>query len=681
MPSASNTGSNLLPASPVKNLLINFILLIIYFAVGKFSLEFAYLNQSASSFWVPTGIAIVSLITFGLNVWPAIFLGAFFVNYTTTWTIFSSLGIALGNTLEGVIAFLLIKKFFDIKNFFDSPVKIQKYLSIVLVSTFICALIGTASLSLDGLSKDNFDVFITWWVGDLGGALVFASVFFLWLKDYRINWTPKQIFEAAAVLILLISTTIIIFNFPSIIKLPLIIERYPFPLLTFPLILYVSFRFGTRETATFILIFFLVASIGIINGSDRMAIDDEHLSLRNLQIFTIIVFILKMSVSAAVTQRSNLEKSLRNKISQVSAVSELGLAPLSGKSSKEVMQLSLRLLHNRLDINFSKILKLLPGGKELLLLEGLGWENGLVGVAKVSTDIDSQAGYTLLSKEPVIVEDLNKETRFNGPALLNNHNVVSGMSCIIYGKDKPFGVIGVHTKTKTFFSKNDVDFLQSVANIIALTIERTTYEEEIFSSLEEKEILIKEIHHRVKNNLQIVSSLLNLQSTRLSPDNYKELYIKSRNQVKSIAVVHEMLYRSKNLSQVDFNSYVNELSKFILDSYNVENIQIIIDSHKINLEPDMAINLGLIINETISNSIKYAFDGSAGKIYISLITQNNGFYHLTIKDNGKGLPVKFDINNISTLGMQLIKNLVSQINGNMEIQNGSGTSYSIQFAV
>ena len=663
-------------------LLVILFLIIIYFISGKVSLNFAFLNQSVSPIWIPTGISIAAFIIWGFKIWPAIFIGAFLVNITTTGTVFSSLGMAIGNTLEGVTGLYLINKFIRDKKIFERPLNIFKYIFLVgLVATFLSAIIGVTSLYLENLIDPwNFSmVLTTWWLGDLGGVLIVAPVLLLWISDYKINKRPRKIFEAVLIFLLLISTSLIIFDNIVNFNLPFIINQYPFTFITIPILLLIAFRFSMRETASAIFIFTALALMGSLNGSFRLSYDNPNLSLLNLQIFVSLLFFTIMPVSAAITKQRKLEEALHINIERHSAISGLGISSLSGNPIAEIMRSSINLLMKFLNIDYCKILKLLPDGKEFLLIEGTGWKDGLVGNTKVGADLNSQAGYTLLAKEPVIVSDLTKEKRFNEPQLLQDHNVISGMSCIIYGKEKPYGVLGVHTKTKVNFSREDINFMQSVANIIALTVERNEFEEEIISSLNEKQILLKEVHHRVKNNLQIISSLLSLQSGHLSENNFRDFFIKSQNRIKSIAIVHEMLYRSENLSKINFRNYIDELSKYISESYNAENIKINVNSDELYFDTDVTINLGLIINEIIANSVKHAFsDYKSGTISIQLKNENNNYF-LNIKDDGKGLPHKFDLTTTKTLGMHLISSLVTQIDGQMEIKNNIGTEYLISF--
>jgi PAS domain S-box-containing protein len=183
-----------------------------------------------------------------------------------------------------------------------------------------------------------------------------------------------------------------------------------------------------------------------------------------------------------ITERKQAEKRLIERVRQQAVVAELGERGLAGSEISSLMDHVVAGLAKVLDVEYCKVLELLPEGDALLLRSGVGWRDGLVGSATVSADADSQAGFTLVSHEPVIVEELSTETRFSGPALLTDHGVISGMSVIIHGADKPFGVLGIHTKARRSFSADDVNFLQSVANILADAITRIGAEEALRES-------------------------------------------------------------------------------------------------------------------------------------------------------------------------------------------------------
>jgi PAS domain S-box-containing protein len=182
--------------------------------------------------------------------------------------------------------------------------------------------------------------------------------------------------------------------------------------------------------------------------------------------------------SVDVTERKRAEQELAGRLRQQAIVAELGQYALATPDLQVIMEKAVNLLADSLDVEYTKVLELLPDGKALRLRAGVGWKEGVVGTATVGADANSQAGYTLLSAGPVIVEDLRREARFTGPPLLRDHGVVSGMSVIIGGGEQPWGVLGAHTSRRRDFTKYDIQFLQAVANIIAHGIQRERAEEE-----------------------------------------------------------------------------------------------------------------------------------------------------------------------------------------------------------
>jgi len=211
-----------------------------------------------------------------------------------------------------------------------------------------------------------------------------------------------------------------------------------------------------------------------------------------------------------------------------------------------------------------------------------------------------------------------------------------------------------------------------------------TSKDEIEKRIDEKEMLLREVHHRVKNNLQTVSSLLNLQAKNSSNDAIKNLVSSSQNRVNSMAIIHEMLYVRDNLSQIEFRSYVQELTEYLIKSAEGKsrNVIINIDIPDIRLGIDTAIPLGLLINEAVTNSLKYGFvEKHKGQIDIKLSKQDNGnTYILGISDNGIGFDKELDFRTTKSLGLKLIHNLARQLKGSVKRElSTQGTNYSIAF--
>ncbi|MCP4400351.1 MAG: PAS domain S-box protein [bacterium] len=211
---------------------------------------------------------------------------------------------------------------------------------------------------------------------------------------------------------------------------------------------------------------------------------------------------------------------------------------------------------------------------------------------------------------------------------------------------------------------------------------RKQAEQQIRSSLQEKEVLLKEIHHRVKNNMQVISSLLNLQANLVQDKRFQFMFQESQYRIKSMALIHEKLYQSKNLTHIDFNDYVKTLAHNLYISYrtSVGNILFTIDVEPVSFDIDTAIPCGLIMNELVSNSLKYAFPGGSGTITIDMKEKSDGVYTLTIGDDGIGMPEDLDIAASDTLGLQLVKGLVEeQLEGTLELRNTQGTIWKITF--
>jgi two-component sensor histidine kinase len=199
---------------------------------------------------------------------------------------------------------------------------------------------------------------------------------------------------------------------------------------------------------------------------------------------------------------------------------------------------------------------------------------------------------------------------------------------------------------------------------------------------EEKEIMLREIHHRVKNNLQIILSILNIQARKMKDDSMIGFIRESESRIQTMAIIHEKLYQSDNLAKIVFQEYIRELIEFIYTIYNVdkEKINYIISETDVRLDINTAVPLGLIINELICNSLKHAFrEKESGTVFIQLTAIGPKEYELIIRDTGKGFPENFDIKKTSSLGLKLIQTLVRQLEGNLVLGNGTGTMVRIHF--
>jgi PAS domain S-box-containing protein len=219
---------------------------------------------------------------------------------------------------------------------------------------------------------------------------------------------------------------------------------------------------------------------------------------------------------------------------------------------------------------------------------------------------------------------------------------------------------------------------KSVASLMDVT-ENRKMTTELSASLAEKEVLLREIHHRVKNNLQIIISLLNLQSRYLKDKKVLAAIQESQNRVRAMALVHEKIYQSEHISEIDITEYISYLARYLFDFYGTDKrtIKLVLEGECINVGINTAVPLGLIINELISNSLKHAFPGGcAGKILIATEKNDDGIV-IRVSDNGVGIPEHVDTCNTGSLGLMLIQSLSEQLGAEIRLDRKCGTSYTI----
>ena len=225
-----------------------------------------------------------------------------------------------------------------------------------------------------------------------------------------------------------------------------------------------------------------------------------------------------------------------------------------------------------------------------------------------------------------------------------------------------------------------------LTNIVVIDTDislRKKMEEQIRASLEERGVLLREIHHRVKNNLQIIISLFNLQTHYVQDPNASKALREGQNRIKSMALIHERFYQSDGLSKIDFDDYISRLTENLLQTSGINsgNVALKIITEKISLDIDTAVPCGLIINEVVSNSIKHAFnDGRKGEIVIQFSKISDTNYRLMIADNGVGLPAGFTLEKSDSLGISLIQALTEQIDGKLSMESSNGVKYIIDFS-
>lgn len=303
-----NHMTPVIPSASVKRALALFGLAAIYFAAGRLGMRLAFLNTSATPVWPSAGIALAGFLILGTRIWPAILVGAFLVNFTVAGALVPSAGIAISNTLEGLVGAFLINRYANGRECFGRPADIIRFAAITAaISNTISASCGVTILSLTGLARwsDYSSIWLTWWLGDAAGALVVTPVLVLWSKPSRSLWRRHQLLEATVLLVSLLVMSQLVFGglFPD--------KNYPLDFLCLPFLLWAALRFEPREAAAAVLLLAGVAIWGSLWGYGPFVRPSQNESLLLLQSFMGVASVMTLSIAAVVSARRRATDQLR----------------------------------------------------------------------------------------------------------------------------------------------------------------------------------------------------------------------------------------------------------------------------------------------------------------------------------------------------------------------------------
>jgi two-component sensor histidine kinase len=354
-------------------------------------------------------------------------------------------------------------------------------------------------------------------------------------------------------------------------------------------------------------------------------------------------------------------RALRQRIRQQELLAELGVLALQRTSFSDMLNNTARMTAEGLGAEYCKVLEYIPAENRFLVSAGVGWEDGIVGSASVGADLASPAGYALRTGKPVISNHLQNEQRFRTPELLSEHGIHRAMNVILQGDGAPFGVLEVDSKSEGEFSERDIAFLQGAANILGMAIEQQQYQRKLKAALDRHQILLKEVNHRVKNSLQVVSSMLVLQARSVDDPDLSERLNQASTRVNAVGRAYERLAYNADYENIDLVEYLRQIIGDLEPT--VAPCKIELDAPKeIQFAADRAILVGLIINELVSNAGKYAYpDCPGGSIWVRLAQPDNNSVLVSVHDEGVGLPLGFDSTASKGLGTRLVNALTQQL--------------------
>jgi two-component sensor histidine kinase len=371
-------------------------------------------------------------------------------------------------------------------------------------------------------------------------------------------------------------------------------------------------------------------------------------------------------------------RALRLRIRQQELLAELGVLALQGTNFIGMLNHTARMTAEGLGAEYCKVMEYIPAENRLLVRAGVGWDEGVVGSASVGADLASPAGYALRTGKPVISNHLENEQRFRTPELLVEHGIRRAMNVILQGDGSPFGVLEVDSRSDGEFGEHDVAFLQGAANILGMAIEQQQYQRKLKAALDRHQILLKEINHRVKNSLQLVSGLLYLQANAVGDPDLSERLNEASTRIAAVGRAYERLAYNTDDENIDLVAYLREV---------IEDLETAVAPNKIHLEApeviqfaaDRAILIALIVNELVLNAGKYAYpDRPDGSIWVQLVRMEQGSVLVSVRDEGVGLPASFDPTTSKRLGARLVNALAEQLGAELTRPSSiNGTNFTL----
>ena len=368
----------------------------------------------------------------------------------------------------------------------------------------------------------------------------------------------------------------------------------------------------------------------------------------------------------------------RHLLQQRADLAEFGLRATEATGLEDLLSEAAQMVGSSLDVGFVKVLQYLPEEKRFLVRAGCGWDAGVVGRAKVGTEIESPAGYALQTGKPVISNDLEAEERFIVPPLLREYKVKSAVNVIIRNGAHIFGVLEADSREPREFTDDDVKFLQGYATILSFAIEQARLMEQNAELARQQEVLLRDLHHRVANNNQQLLSLIRLQLGDVCNVEARENLEKVAHRVLALSRINEQLRPGRSAHVVDLGQHLMAVISCLFDFRRgaAANVRLETAMAQVEVGTEDAQAVGLIVNEFLTNSFKYAF-GEDGGVFRATLEARDGTALITLSDDGAGLPDELK----EGLGFRLIRALAQQVEGEASWSSEDGTKLEIRIPI
>ncbi|WP_232631747.1 sensor histidine kinase [Methylobacterium sp. Leaf118] len=372
-------------------------------------------------------------------------------------------------------------------------------------------------------------------------------------------------------------------------------------------------------------------------------------------------------------------EALELRLRQQVLLSEFGVEALRASALMPLLQRATEMCAEGMQAQFCKALEYQPSQDLLLVCAGVGWGPDCVGRATIGADLASPAGFALKTGRPVISNHLENETRFRTPTLMAEHGVRRAINVLISNRDGHYGVLEVDDTREGVFGEADIAFMQGFANLLGSAIERLRSEAQLRIALERQDLLTREMSHRIKNSLAVVAGLLALQVRGTDNADVRNALADARARVEAVAQVHDQLWRLPDITRIDVADFLGALCGKLAESAGAHALRCRAEARE--MPADLAIPLGLFVNELVTNAIKYAYPGGQGEIRVEAFSRDDGGLTVAVSDDGVGLPEGFDPTKARTsLGMRVVTNLARQLDGALVVVPGPGARFELRMA-
>ena len=630
-----------------------------YFVGARLGLAVAFSPRQVSAVWPPAGIALAAFTALGSRVWPGVFMAAFLANAMADEPSAVAFFIACGNTAAGLVGAQVLRALrFD--GALERSRDVVSLLAVTIGSTLISATVGTMALGIGAViswpSSDS--VWRLWWSGDSLGILIVAPVLLTWFNRPRLGWKGLRLLEFAIYLGATALIGLAVFVWPTGGN-PFF---YPRAYVAFPLLAWAGLRLGSREAALGVAILATFAVWGSVNGYGPFSRWAPDARLVLLDAFIATVGCTALLIAAVIAERHGAQAAARESEDLLQAIITHTPAVVCVKD----LQGRYLMVNRRFE-------------------ELWGMPNPQV-LGKTDYDVFPREEADRFRGMDKRVESARRALTEEEVAMRDDglHTYVSIKFPLGNNTGKPYAIVGISTDITELHhaqARLREAYAELEERVRARTAELAAAVEELGQRNREKETLLREIHHRVKNNLQVVCSLLNLQAHGQEEPRLLAFAEDCRARVRSMALVHEHLYQSNNLQNVPVTVYVGALLEEVVRSHPAANqVACDVNIQDLALPVDQAIPCGLIVNELVTNALKHAFPaGGPGKVTVSIAEIPGDRIELAVADDGIGSRGAAAFANGTGFGLSLVSMLADQLHGTLGIEHAQGTRVVLRF--